>query len=86
MLESHLFEIQDDVGNIFLYAGYGGKLMLNTRNTDRVDSITLQRREKDAAQGVTNSNPEARLQRTEFEFAEMVVGLQHHYFVGLLKC
>ena len=60
--------------------------MINTRNADSVDSVALQRREKDAAQGVTNSNSEARLQRTEFELAEMVVGLQHHYFVGLLKC
>ena len=60
--------------------------MLHTRNADSVDSITLKRRKKDAAQGVANGNTEARLKRTELELAEFVIGLQHHYFIRFLKC
>ena len=60
--------------------------MLNTANLDGVDGITLKRRKKNAAQGVTDGNTKSWLQRTEFELSELVVGLQHYNFVRFLKC
>ena len=41
---------------------------------------------KNAAQGVTDGDTESWLQRTKFELAELVIGIQHYNFVRFLKC
>ena len=60
--------------------------MLNTSYADGVDGITLKGGKQNAAQRVAYGNTEARLKRTEFELAELVICLKHHNFIGFLKC
>ncbi len=86
LLESYLLQVQYNVGDIFLDSGHGGKLVLNTRDGNRVDGKTIERGEKDAAQSITNGSTETTFQGAEFELAELVVRLQHYYFIGFLKC
>ena len=86
LLEAHLLQIEDDVGHVFTHARHGGELMLHAIDLNGRDSKALERGEQNATQGITDSDSEAGLQGTELELSELVVVLQHQYFVRSLKC
>ena len=55
-------DVQDDLSDIFLHTGNGGKLMLYASDLDRGHRGTGQRGQQDTAQGVTQSRTVATLQ------------------------
>ena len=73
LLEVYLFEIQDDVGHIFLNPGDGIKFVFHAVYLDCRNGIALKRREQYTTQCVADSDTIARLQRLELEFAVEVV-------------
>ena len=86
LFESHLFEVENNVGYIFDDTGYGRELVLHTADANRCNGKAFKGVEEDTAQRVTDGNGVARLQGTEFEFTEKRVGLEHEDFIGFLKC
>ena len=70
MFEAHFFEIEDDVGNIFLDTRDGREFVRYTVDSDRADGEAFERRQEDSAEGVTDSNTVAGLEGTEFKFTE----------------
>ena len=83
--EAYLLQAQDNVGHVLDHSGERRELVVDAINLDRCDSIAFERREKDATQSVADGSAVAGLQRTEFERAAEVVGLQHDHLVGFLE-
>jgi hypothetical protein len=50
----YLFQIQDDVGDVFNDPGEGGKLVLRTSNPNGSNSRSFQGRQENSAQRVAN--------------------------------
>ena len=58
-----ILDVQDDVDDVFTHARDRRELVLHAFDLDAGDSGALQRAEQDAAQGHTERNPEATLER-----------------------
>ena len=86
LLEVYLLQVKNDVGNVFLNAGNGVKLVLHSVDADRGDGKAFKRVQENATQGIANSNSVAGLQWLELKAAKRVVCFEHHYFVRFLKC
>ena len=68
--KTNLLQIEDDVQHILHHAGDSGKLVVDTGYLDSRDCVTLQRREQNTTQSVTDSHTESGLQRSELELSE----------------
>ena len=86
LFEINFLEVEDDVGNIFLHARYSVEFVLDAINLDGRDGITFKRRQENAAQRIAYGDTIARLQWLELKLAEAIVGFQHQYLIGFLKC
>ena len=75
-LRGKLFQVEDDLCNVFLHAGNGGKLVLDALNADAGNSNARQRAEQHTAQGISQRLAKAMLKRL---YDELAVGL----FAGL---
>ncbi len=84
--KTNLLEIQDDVDHTLHHPRDSGKLVVYTGYLDRRNRITLQRREQDTTQSVTDSHSESGLQRSEFEFPERRSGFKHNNLFRFLEC
>ena len=73
LLEVHLLEIEDNVCYILFNSGNGIKFVLHPVNLYRCDGIALERRKKNAAQSVSDSDTIAGLQRLKLKLAVEVV-------------
>ena len=62
-----LLEVEDDVGDVFLYAREGGELVRDALDLDRADRRALERRQQDAPQGVAERVPKAPVERLDLE-------------------
>ena len=76
--------VQDDLGDVLLDAGDGGKLMLDTGDLDGGHRGTRQRGQQNPAQGVAQSGAVAALQRLYHILAvRSVAGIFHTFDAGL---
>ena len=85
-LEPNLLEVEDDVLHTFDHARDGGEFLIHARDLDLTDSKTLQRGEKNATEGITDSLSVARLKRPELETANGIGTFEHDHLVRFLKC
>ena len=77
-----LFEVEDDLCNVFLHAGNGGKLMLDAFNADAGNGNAGQRAQQHTAQGVAQRLAKAMLKRLDDELAVAFAGF-HSFDAGL---
>ena len=85
-LEPHLLEIQNDVLHSLDDSRNGRKLLVHAGNLYRADSKTFQRREQNAAEGVSDGLSIARLKWPELETADGVRSFEHYDLIRFLKC
>jgi len=60
--QRHALEVQNDVGDVFAYTGDARELVQNVVNLNAGDRCTLQRRQQNAAQRVTERQTKATLE------------------------
>ena len=84
--KTNLLQIEDDVQHILHHTGDSGKLVIDTGYLDSRDCVTLQRREQNTTQSVTDSHTESGLQRSEFELPERRSGFKHNNLLRFLEC
>src|ERR1039458_6859506 len=65
--ETNLFEVENNLCNIFHNSFYRGEFMINSFDTDAGDGMTFERRKKNSAECVSYSNTVSRLKRTKFK-------------------
>ena len=73
---------EDDLCNVFLHAGNGGKLVLDALNADAGNSNARQRAEQHTAQGISQRLAKAMLKRLYDKLAVAVAGF-HTFDAGL---
>ena len=61
--QNDIFQIQNDLGNVFLYAFNSRELMKNAVYADRSDRVAGKRRQKNAAQTVAERRTVASFER-----------------------
>ena len=84
--KTNLLQLEDDVQHILHHTGDSGKLVIDTGDLDSRDCVTLQRREQNTTQSVTDSHAESGLQRSELELSERRSGLEHYNLLRFLEC
>ena len=77
-----LFQVEDDLCNVFLDAGNGGKLVLDALNTDAGNGDARQGAQQDAAQGIAQRLAKAVLKRLDDELA-VALARFHAFDAGL---
>ena len=83
--KTDLLEVKDDLGHILYHAGYGGELVLYPLDPYSGDGEAFERGKKHSAQGIADGESVSLFERTELESAFIVLGVDHHHFVRLLK-
>ena len=84
-LGNDALHVEDDLGDVLLHSGNGGKLVLHAGDLNGGNRRAGQGREQDAAQGVTQRGTIATLQGLHDVFAVgAVAGVLHTFDAGLL--
>ena len=83
--KTDLLQLKDDVGHVLNHTGEGGEFMVDTFNAYRGDCKAFEGREQYTAQRIADGDAVAGFQRTEFENATEIVGLEHDHLVGFLE-
>ena len=86
MFEVDLLEVEDDVGDIFLNAGYGIEFVFNAVDFYRRYRVAFERRKQHATEGVAHGDAIAGFQRLELELAVEVGSFYHYYLFRFLEC